>query len=108
MTSELSLIGNNYVRYPVHLNEKENSMIATNSTNLRAHMKEYFDRVTDGYETLVVTRSNDANVVVMSQTEYNSLMETLYLIGDKANYDHLMRSIAQFKSGEFKEREELG
>ena len=82
-------------------------MLATNSTNLRANMKEYFDKVTDGYETLVVTRQNDENVVVISQAEYNSLMETLYLIGDKSNYDHLMRSISQLESGDYSERDLL-
>lgn len=44
-------------------------MIATTSSDLRENMKEYFDRVTDGFETMIVTRRNDANVVVISQAD---------------------------------------
>ena len=82
-------------------------MSATNSTNLRASMKEYFDKVTDGYETLAATRNNDKNVVIISQAEHNSLMETMHLVGDKANYDHLMRSITQLDAGDFEVHDEL-
>lgn len=80
-------------------------MIVTSSTDLRANMKHYFDKVVDSHETLVVTRKNDENVVVMSQATYDSLMETIYLIGDKENYDHLMGSIAQIASGVLEEHQ---
>lgn len=74
-------------------------MIATNSTNLRDNQKEYFDRVVQDYETLIVTRRDDENVVVISQAEWESLQETLYLLGNKANRDHLERSMAQLEAG---------
>ena len=53
-------------------------MFAVNDTNLRDNMKEYFDRVADSFDTMIVT-SKDENMVVMSQSQYDSLMETLYL-----------------------------
>ena len=31
---------------------------------------------------------------------FDSLMETLYLLGNKANYNHLMKSVAQYRAGQ--------
>lgn len=75
-------------------------MLATNYTSLRDNMKEYFDKVTNDYETLIVTRKKDTeNMVIMSQSTYDSLMETIYLMSNKTNYNHLMESIEQHKKG---------
>ena len=64
-------------------------MLAVNYTNLRENMKNYMDKVTDDYETMIVTRKNNRNVVMMSEESYNNLMENLYLMEDRANYDWL-------------------
>lgn len=72
-------------------------MLATNYTSLRDNMKEYFDKIAGEYETMIVTRK-DENMVIMSQSTYDSLMETIYLMSSKTNYDHLMESIAQHKN----------
>lgn len=34
-------------------------MLAVNYTNLRENMKNYMDKVTDDYETMIVTRKNN-------------------------------------------------
>ena len=34
-------------------------MLAVNYTNLRDNMKKYMDKVTDDYETVIVTRNHD-------------------------------------------------
>jgi antitoxin YefM len=39
--------------------------------------------------------------------EYNSLIETNYLLGDEGNAAHLSRSIEQYGSGKATERESL-
>lgn len=57
-------------------------MIAVNYTHLRENMKSYMDDVTDNYETVIVIRKNNKNVVMMSEESYNNLMEILYLIFD--------------------------
>lgn len=72
-------------------------MLAANYTELRDNMKGYFDKVTDEYETLIVTRKKE-NMVIMSQSTYDSLMETVHLISNEANYKHLMKSISQHKN----------
>ena len=67
-------------------------MLAVNYTNLRKNMKRYMDQVTDDYETMIVTRKNNKNVVILSEETYNNLMENVYVMGNKANYDWLMES----------------
>ena len=72
-------------------------MLAVNYTNLRENMKSYMDRVTDDYETLIVTRKDNKNVVMLSEEAYNNLMENAYIMGNKANYDWLMESKSQLE-----------
>ena len=74
-------------------------MLAVNYTNLRANMKTYMDKVTDDYETMIVTRKDNKNVVMLSEETYNNLMENVYVMGNKANYDWLMESKAQLEKG---------
>lgn len=74
-------------------------MLAVNYTNLRDNMKAYMDKVTEDYETMIVTRKNNKNVVMISEEAYNNLMENAYIMGNKANYDWLMESKAQLEYG---------
>ena len=74
-------------------------MLAVNYTNLRDNMKAYMDRVTEDYETMIVTRKDNKNVVMLSEESYNNLMENAYIMGNKANYDWLMESKAQLERG---------
>ena len=57
------------------------------------------DKVTDDYETMIVTRKDNKNVVMLSEESYNNLMENVYIMGNKANYDWLMESKAQLEKG---------
>lgn len=74
-------------------------MLAVNYTNLRDNMKTYMDKVTDDYETMIVTRKDNKNVVMLSEEAYNNLMENVYVMGNKANYDWLVESKKQLESG---------
>ena len=51
-------------------------MLAVNYTNLRDNMKRYMDQVTDDYETMIVTRKNNKNVVILKE-KYKKLEEIL-------------------------------
>lgn len=74
-------------------------MLAVNYTELRNNMKDCMDKVTDDYETLIVTRKENRNVVMISEETYNNLMENLHLIGNSENYKWLMESKKQLESG---------
>lgn len=74
-------------------------MLAVNYTSLRKNMKSYFDKVVNEYETMVVTRKNNENVVVLSEDTYNNLMENIHVLGNKEDYDWLTESKKQLEEG---------
>ena len=75
-------------------------MLAVNYTNLRDNMKMYMDKVTDDYETMIITRKGNKNVVMISEESYKNLMENIYVMGNKENYDWLMKGKAQLENGQ--------
>lgn len=75
-------------------------MLAVNYTTLRDNMKTYMDKITDDYETMIVTRKDNRNIVMLSEESYNNLMENIYVMGNKANFDWLMESMEQLKRGQ--------
>ena len=80
-------------------------MIAVNYTQFRNNMKSNLDLVTDDYETLVVTRKENRNVVIIAEDSFNNLLENVHVLGNKYNYDWLIESKEQLESGRAKKRE---
>jgi len=74
-------------------------MLAANFTEFRTGLKDFLDSVESNNETLIIKRGAGRGAVVMSLTEYNSLMETLHLLSSKANADRLYESMAQMREG---------
>lgn len=74
-------------------------MIAVNYSRARDNFKKYCDTAVHDFETIIVTRKQDENIVIMSETEYNNLIENLYIRSDKADYQRLLESIDQLKQG---------
>ena len=68
-------------------------------TELRQNLKKHLDKVCDDRAPLVVTRRSGEPVVVMALGEYESIEETLHLLSDPANAEHLRRSIADANAG---------
>lgn len=66
---------------------------ATTTRDLRQHFKKYADGVSEYGETLLVTRPNHKNVVMISEDEFNSWQETNYLLSTKANREALQKGI---------------
>jgi antitoxin YefM len=62
--------------------------------------------IADAEPTIVVTESGE-RVVFLSLDQYNSWKETLYLLANPANAEHLRRSIAELEAGEAKEQDLL-
>lgn len=74
-------------------------MLAVNYTTLRENMKTYMDKITDDYETMIVTRKDNKNVVMLSEETYNNIIENIYVMGNKNNYDWLIESKTQLEDG---------
>ena len=74
-------------------------MLAVNYTELRGNMKECMDKVSDDFETLIVTRKKNKNIGMISEETYNNMMENMHLIGNEENYKWLMESKRQLEEG---------
>lgn len=74
-------------------------MLATTAHNLVQNFDETCDNVIQNCEPVIITRDNDNNVVLISQAEYDNLMENLYIRKSKANYTRLLNSIEEAKAG---------
>ncbi len=75
-------------------------MIAANFTEFRTALKKFLDNVENNHETLLIKRKSGKGAVMISLDEYNSIMETVHLLGSKANADRLYESIQQMRKGE--------
>ena len=87
-------------------------MIAVNYSTIRENLKAYCDKVTEDYETVIVTRKDEKNVVMISLEEYNNIMENLFIMSNPKNYNYLLESKAEIDAGkvvnkEWKELEDL-
>ena len=79
-------------------------MKAVNFSEFRENLKGFLDKSYDNHEPIIVTRKEGKNMVVISIEDYNSIMETNYLLSNKANAEHLFKSIEQIKKGKKVER----
>lgn len=50
-------------------------MVAVNYSTVRSNLKDYCDKATDNNETVIVTRKDEKNVVLISLEKYNSIMK---------------------------------
>ena len=77
-------------------------MLAVNYTTIRNNLKDYCDAATDNNETVIVTRKNKKNVVIMSLEQYNQIMKAAHNAEYLAMVD---RSVDQLLSGNGKQHE---
>lgn len=71
-------------------------MLAVNYSTVRENLKYYCDKANDENETVVVTRKNEKNVVIISLDQYNQLTKAA------RNSEYLAKldlSIEQLRSG---------
>ncbi|AGL03800.1 type II toxin-antitoxin system Phd/YefM family antitoxin [Desulfoscipio gibsoniae] len=82
-------------------------MIATSYSSVRQNFKKYCDKAVNDFETIIITRERGENVVMLSEAEYNNLLENLYVRSNPKYYNELLQSIEQLKKGKGKKRELL-
>ena len=74
-------------------------------SEVRASFKQAMDDVCKHHDPTVITRQRGNHVVMMSLEDYNSMEETMYLLGNPVNAERLMRGVEQVKAGKTKIRE---
>ncbi len=63
------------------------------------------EKVCLDHAPIIITRKNEAPVVMMSLEDYQSMEETTYLLRSPANARHLLASIAELEAGNGLEKE---
>lgn len=74
-------------------------MISTTISLFRRDIRDYLNKVTQNFETLIINRGKHAGVVVISLEEYNALQATQHELSSAKNEQRLDAAIAKFKQG---------
>jgi antitoxin YefM len=74
-------------------------MLTTSISDFRRDIKKYLDKVTENFETLIISRGKDNGVVIMSLDEYNSLCATNHELSSKRNESRLDSAIEKLSKG---------
>lgn len=82
-------------------------MDAISYTAARANLAKTLDRVCDDHEPMIITRSGEPSVVLLSLEDFRSLEETAYLLRTTANAERLLESIRELEAGRGTVRELL-
>ena len=73
-------------------------------SNVRNNLKSFMKKVNDDADAIIITsRNSENNSVLLSQDEYDNLVENAYIRSSKANVDHIMKSWSELKNGKGKE-----
>jgi len=72
-------------------------------TDFRQRLANYMDEVWSSRAPLRVTRQNARSVVVLSEEEYEAMVETLHLLRSPANAERLLRSVKEADAGQMSE-----
>jgi antitoxin YefM len=74
-------------------------------TAARANLAKTMDQVCESHEPVIITRSGQDSVVMLSLEDFNSLEETSYLLRSPKNAKRLLEAIADLERGRGTERE---
>jgi len=80
-------------------------MIAISSSKVRSNFKQVCDKVIDDVEAIIITRTHSKNVVMISEDEYNNLIENFRIFSDSTKYNKIKNGINQLENKQFTKRE---
>jgi antitoxin YefM len=69
------------------------------TSDARANLKAVMDKVVADKAPIAISRQKGEGVVMISQSEWDSIEETLYLLRSPANAKRLLESIAELEAG---------
>jgi antitoxin YefM len=80
-------------------------MDAITYTAARANLASTMDRVCEDHTPVIITRSGQQSVVMLSLEDYKALEETAYLLRSPGNAKRLLSAVAALGNGKGKERQ---
>lgn len=72
-------------------------MLAVNYSTIRSKLKDYCDKATEDNETVIVTRKDEKNVVLISLEQYNELMKVVRNVEYLNKIDKSMKQVEEGK-----------
>ena len=69
-------------------------------SDARKYFADTMNRVTNNAEPVRVMRSNAPDIVMIDASEFEAMLETIYLFSNPTNAAHLNESLAQLERGE--------
>lgn len=80
-------------------------MLVETFSNARNNLKAVMDRVVADHAPVKITRQRGEGVVMISESDWESMEETLYLLSSPKNAARLAESIAELEAGRGQVRE---
>ena len=80
-------------------------MEKTSISDTRANLKAVVDRVVADKAPIAITRQKGEGVVMISQSEWDGIEETLYLLSSPKNAERLLEAIRGLEAGDGEEHE---
>ena len=66
--------------------------------DLRKNLADAFDKINENHSPILITRKNGEHAVLMSLKDYNTMIETVYLLGNAKNAQRLHQSFKNAKT----------
>lgn len=76
-------------------------MITATYTDLRSNLKDYLDRVVKDSDNVIVNRGAGSAVVIMSMEEYESMVETAYVMSQPDLVEAIRQGDEDVKRGNY-------
>jgi len=67
----------------------------------RNNLREIINKVCNDFDQFIITTKEKQSVVLLSQEEYDSMKETIYLLSSKNNRDRLLSAMDQIEGSTF-------
>jgi antitoxin YefM len=67
----------------------------------RNNLRGMINQVCDNIEEFIITTKDKQSAVLISQSEYESMKETIYLLSSKNNRDRLLDAVDEIESSKF-------
>lgn len=71
----------------------------------KKNLESLIEQVENDAEPTLIVIDENRKAVLISESEFNSWQETVYLLSNSANAEHLRKSLAEAENGDLKERE---
>jgi len=87
--------------YILHVHLLGIKMQTISYTSLRQSLSSIFNKIANNRETYHITRKGHESMVLIAESDFNAIQETLYLLSNPNNSKKLKESIQQAENEEF-------